>query len=130
MLYCHANHRRSAGGESRPVFTLWCALIALALLAQSFVIQAHFHGPADTVSSGAVASTIVDKERKQGDRSNGADDTCLICREAGSAGLYLLPPATLYSAAVLKEHWPRLLRLTELFLPRPPLGWLGRAPPR
>ena len=130
MIYCHAKGRGLARGGHRSPSHLWCALLALFVLAQSFIVQTHFHETVQVTArtQGTIVAPI-QKERDDDSRYAG-QDSCAICRETGQSGLYLLPPAILFSAVETKEHWSRWLPIGEFRLPTPPVGWLGRAPPQ
>ena len=83
----------------------WVALLFVALLGQSLLVQSHVHAPAPRELAAASLVQAGDAGLETGSpRDPGkASHDCFACREAAAGGHYLLPP---------------------------PVGWLGRAPPQ
>ncbi len=130
MIYCHAKGRGLARGGRRSLSHLWCALLALFVLAQSFIVQTHFHEAVEVTARTQSAIVAPIQKERDDDSRYAAQDSCAICRETGQSGPYLLPPPIMFSAVKAKELWSRWLPIGEFRLPTPPVGWLGRAPPQ
>lgn len=131
MLYCHAIRKSVARSACCRVSAIWCVLIALAVLGQSLLVQAHAHEtvPGTIAYSQAPAATSAGEPRDD-DSSDTGTNSCLLCRETNQAGHYVLTPETVAPIQTVKHFWPAAPMLSALALPRRGVGWSGRAPPR
>ena len=115
----------------RTVPVVWCVLIALAVLAQSLLVQAHVHDTTPVqLSYSQVQTANSAGEPRDNDRSDTTKDSCLLCREINQASHYILTAGTVAPIQTVKHFWPAAPTLSALALPRPGVGWSGRAPPR
>jgi len=113
-----------AGRRVRHLLLL--IVLLAALLGQSGAIQAHLHFESKS-SEFASAGREVDASSRSSDKTVPG---CLLCKEAASAGAYLLPPVLQIVPVVPLVFRASTVVMVALALTPPAQGWLSRAPPR
>jgi hypothetical protein len=102
-------------------------LLLFCFVLQSTAVQSHVHfagraGPPIAANSHGTALFAAPG------KSDGIAD-CALCREAATAGAYVLPSSPVLPPPPAPLHWIAPADLAAFALPGAPLGWLSRAPP-
>ena len=114
-----------ASARRLPRTLLFLLLFCFVLQGTAVQSHVHFHGrarlPIAANSHGLVLLAASGK-------SDGIAD-CALCREAATAGAYVLPSSPVLPPPPAPLRWIAPADLSAFALPAAPLGWLSRAPP-